>query len=1008
VLPVRVLAGLGVLIAGLMLGLCESRTSTLQAAVATRIARAARFEVAPGASPSIRFPRTGPWDARHGYTRIGSFGERLRERGFEIEAQARLSPTLRGLTALGLPAARREPARLGLRLEDRRGEPLFDGRDPPGYPDFASVPPLVVATLAFVENRELLRPVHPRRNPVLEWDRLVRAALQQAGARIGLGGAAAGGSTLAIQIEKFRHSPGGLTDSPLEKLRQIAAATLRAYRDGGSTTVVRRELVVDYLNSLPLAAQPGRGEVLGLREGLEAWYGADFEAWNATLRAIAPRGPVGARAGLAYAQGLSLILATQRPTTYLVDVPSALAARMASYLERLERSGVISPELRAAAERAPLRRRSAAPAAPSRTLERKPAAPIRSRLVELLGLGGYPELDALDLRVESTLDRRTQLRASERLRALRDPARAAAEGLTGFRLLAPRDAAGVVYSFSLYETGVGANRLLAQTDNAPSALDVSEDAKLDLGSTAKLRTLVTYLEALAALHEELAGRDPDELRALPVHPKDRLTAFALETLAARPGLALGEFLERALERRYSASPGEAFFTGGGLHRFGNFDRADDRRVVSVREAFRKSINLPFVRLMRDLVDHLTFRSPGGGRSVLEDIADPRRTGYLERFADRESRIFLRRFHARYRGLPREQVPGKLLEGGPLTAKRLAVVLRSLEPELPYERFAAELGRRLGARTPDARTLRVLYQAYGPDRLGLSDRGYLARVHPLELWLAAYLGDHPGASLDELFEASHGERVEVYRWLFHARRKSAQDRRIRTELEREAFERIHRQWRQTGYPFDSLVPSYATAIGSSADRPAALAELAGILLNDGVRLPTRRFERVAFAEGTPYETRLVPVARSGQRVMRSAVAATVRRAMLEVVAEGTARRAAGVLRDPDGQPLPIAGKTGTGDHRYKVFAAGGRLVESHAVSRTATFVFTVGDRFYGVVTAHVTGPAAAGYGFTSSLPVQVFRVLAPAVIGPLLGEREGAPAGRVGQARFSLPFTLRPS
>ncbi len=41
-----------------------------------------------------------------------------------------------------------------------------------------------------------------------------------------------GGSTLATQLEKLRHSPEGRTHSPAEKLRQIASATLRSYQDG--------------------------------------------------------------------------------------------------------------------------------------------------------------------------------------------------------------------------------------------------------------------------------------------------------------------------------------------------------------------------------------------------------------------------------------------------------------------------------------------------------------------------------------------------------------------------------------------------------------------------------------------------------------------------------------------------------------------------------------------------------------------------------------------------------
>lgn len=976
---------LALLLAGFALGVHEARTSALQAAVMTRLARAATFELAAGPSPRIRFPVSGPYDVRHGYTRLPAFAERLSAQGFAIEAQVRFSRALAAMAAVGLPAPVREPARAGLVIHGRAGEPLFSARPPPGYPDFESIPPLVSDSLVFVENRELLDRVHPQRNPALEWDRLGQAGAQLARELFGLGGTAAGGSTLATQIEKFRHSPGGVTASPLEKLRQIAAASLRAYRDGPDTRAVRRELVVDYLNSLPLAAVPGHGEVLGLRDGLEAWYGADFEGVNALLRTPASGGAPSQAQVIAYAQVLSLILATQRPTVYLVERPDLLVARMTSYLDLLAGAGLISAELRDAAGRVRLVRRASAGGGQDLGLARKPTSPVRARLVEMLGLGGYPELDTLDLRVESTLDREAQTRATAALRALRDPAQAAAAGLTGFRLLRPGEGEGVVYSFALYERAADANRLLVQTDNFDRALDVSEDAKLDLGSTAKLRTLVSYLGAMADLHDELAARDPAELRALPIHPKDRLSRFARDALAERPGLGLGAFLELALDRRYSASPHEVFFTGGGQHRFANFDRADDARVVGVRQAFRSSVNLPFVRLMRDLVDHLISRPPEEGRSVLEDLSDPRRAAYLRRFADREARAFLTRFHARHRGASRDQMVASLIAGRTPSPKRLAVVLRSVDPGQDLEVFGAEMRRRLGERTPDAATLAVLHRTYDPERVGLADRGYLAGVHPLELWLVAFLRRHPEATLARVFEASAAERVEVYRWLFRSRRKSAQDVRIRTELEREAFAHLHEDWRATGYPFDSLVPSYATAIGSSADRPAALAELVGILLNDGVRQPTRRIERLAFGEGTPFETRLVPAAEAGVRVVRSEVAAAVRGAMREVVEQGTARRAAGALRAPDGRPLAIGGKTGTGDHRFEVFAPGGRVVESRAVSRTATFAFFLGDRHYGVVTAHVAGPAAEGYGFTSSLPVQLFRTLAPQLVGPLLAD-----------------------
>ena len=56
--------------------------------------------------------------------------------------------------------------------------------------------------------------------------------------------------------------------------------------------------------------------------------------------------------------------------------------------------------------------------------------------------------------------------------------------------------------------------------------------------------------------------------------------------------------------------------------------------------------------------------------------------------------------------------------------------------------------------------------------------------------------------------------------------------------------------------------------------------------------------------------------------------------------------------------------------------GRRILEERPVSRSATFVFMIDDRFFGVVTAVVTGPEAGRYHFTSSLPVQILKVMAP--------------------------------
>src|SRR3970282_1131513 len=97
--------------------------------------------------------------------------------------------------------------------------------------------------------------------------------------------------------------------------------------------------------------------------------------------------------------------------------------------------------------------------------------------------------------------------------------------------------------------------------------------------------------------------------------------------------------------------------------------------------------------------------------------------------------------------------------------------------------------------------------------------------------------------------------------------------IQVTVEREAFQRILTSWRRLGYPFADIVPSLGTAIGSSGDRPGALAELVGILLNDGIRRPVIRVEEVHFAEGPPFEVVVKRDSTAGTGAMASALTTT---------------------------------------------------------------------------------------------------------------------------------------
>ena len=59
-----------------------------------------------------------------------------------------------------------------------------------------------------------------------------------------------------------------------------------------------------------------------------------------------------------------------------------------------------------------------------------------------------------------------------------------------------------------------------------------------------------------------------------------------------------------------------------------------------------------------------------------------------------------------------------------------------------------------------------------------------------------------------------------------------------------------------------------------------------------------------------------------------------------------------------------------------------MISQRVLDRTATFVFFLGDRFYGTVTAYVPGPPAARFHFTSAVAVQLLKSLQPE-LKPLL-------------------------
>ena len=658
----------------------EIKSSWLQSEFLSSIGRELTFDVEEGSHPNAYRPTEGPHNRRLGYVDLDRYSDRLGRKGFKLTRQAGLSPRHRQFVDLGGFPIFKEKSRAGLTLLDHKNKLISDAAFPARiYPAFDTIPPLIAKTLLFIENRELLDPNEPRRNPAVDWSRLATVLPGLALQMIDPNRRIAGGSTLATQLEKFRYSRAGQTHDATDKLRQMATASVRAYHQGADTTDHRQQVVLDYINGTPLSARSGFGEVNGLGDGLWSWFGADFDRVNDLLSNPAPSLFELWQKAQAYKQVLALLIAQRRPSHYLMAGRRDLLDLCDQHLRLLIKEGVIEAMLGEAALGIKLKFQERTPEIETAShLQQKAASAIRTELLGLLGVGNLYELDRLDLMLESTIDIEAQQQVSEVLQGLQSPEMAADLGLYGHRLLQKSQSNDpLMISLTVYERGDEANYLRVQADNLDQPFDLNQGAKLDLGSTAKLRTLITYLEVIAALHQDLADADRSKLSTLARTRADPLTRWVAKTLAGSDDRSLTRLLEAAMAKRYSASPHERFHTGGGLHRFANFDKKHNNQVVTVADAMRHSINLPLIRMMRDITD---YHIGTIGREILDDPeATLNAIDYLERFAHREAMTFLSLFHQELALLDPDAALAHLVKRIRPTKHRLAALHRFVRP-----------------------------------------------------------------------------------------------------------------------------------------------------------------------------------------------------------------------------------------------------------------------------------------------------------------------------------------
>jgi membrane peptidoglycan carboxypeptidase len=787
---------------------------------------------------------------------------------------------------------------------------------------------------------------------------------------------------LATQLEKYRHSEGGFTSNFAEKLLQMQSASLRTYQQGELTLNARKKIVLDYINTVPLASRAGYGEIQGFGDGLWVWFHANSgDISKALANANQAKTPAElAASAKALKQVMAIFLAHKRPSYFFLKSPEALENRCKVFLGVMRDLGMIQPQLYAAALNIPLEIHT------EKLIQDQEKAPlglrkatnaIRTRLLNVISVQNLYDLDRLDISVRSTFATQLQLKATDLLRSLSKPEFVQSHNLGGLGLAGgPLDS--VIYSFTLYERTPYGNYLRVQTDNYNQPLNINDGSKLDLGSTAKVRTLVHYLELVERSWREWQGQKPTRIQNEAKERGDPLSLWLAELLRLRPEITLEETFHYALSRPFSANPDEGFYTGGGMHRFVNFGRYGGSPTLYT--ATQHSINLPFVRLMRELVQYHMVRLPEDRYKILTNPNNPQRKSYLEKFAEKEGIIFVKRFHRKYAGKSREKILHTFLSSIRQNPTRVGNGLCYLNPNLSFQEFAFQLPRHM---ENQRLSLGVLRQIYDNCRnpIALNDMAFLFKAHALEIATAKQMYNAPEMTQEQLISATHKDRINSYSWLYNSNR-NAQNDRIHTLLEEEAFNEIHAAWARLGYPFNYLVPSLASALGASGDRPSALAELMGILVNDGVLRHAFRMSEIRIGVGTPYETHFGIPQNEGTRLLSPELCRSIKRALIGVVEGGTAGAIRGAF-NLGNTPIPIGGKTGTGDVRFETFDKKGNVLTSRVVGRTATFAFFIGDKYYGTLTAFVRGETAGQFSFTSRLSAGILRLLAPTIREELL-------------------------
>lgn len=967
-----VLAGL-IALALLMLILAEEiRYGIGFRYLTSKVEKVAQLESQPGHSQvwGIPIPDSPRWK-RDGMTYYPQLFSVLKDEGFRVDKKTHLvlSPQAEKLLEMGIVPFNHYQGQAfsGIKILDRHRHSIYEFEHPNQFKNFEHISPFILKALLVWENDKLRHLVLPPNNSnnaqesdielnyLIEGPRIIKSLGEYLQYKVTGEGAFSGGSTLMTTLEKITNTPGGRTQGVTDKIRQMIGAGLHLYANDSSSGI--KKALVDFLNTVPMAGGPRtyEGELYGFGASYYAWFGHSIDELNAQLnskdRLVRSQ---------AFKNICTLIVSIRRPSQLLND-PQAVEQQANILLKRLNQKSLLNSALYVKAKA--LHPAWMPQAKDRRQLDyamHRESFSARNQYTQwvrraVAKKSGDKEARKINLQTVDlmpvTIEMSTDAQLEQNIRKVLDDMYSDIAQKSPFvqnkqkgllNNLTKKELQQIEYAVTVLEIDESRRwKILANTDTQANVVyNPAKQGRFQWGSTAKLRVLVNYL---MIIHDEarLLQSDLQQLNSQRLQQYKKSSVTIKRLLAAyidkHPQAEMNEILDWAMSRRISADPGEKFLTGESWHQFHNYKKSDDRKNPNLWQMTTESINLSYVRLMRDVVDYYIEQMGYDKKRILNDKHNLTRKKIIADAIKKEEQFY-------HQGMNFfiAMIKAQFHETLSITDKEIVNKAREVVKDLDN--------------TNDRQMQEYKRLASMFKRITSYEKS----------WLLAKVRGHESVntiSVDEeqeriVRQTSNWFRTNKY-WLKNT---------LYTFLEQQAFANgVTPAWKKLGYPF-KVSPSYAVVLGSSGDTPMSLLELAGTLLNDGVHEKNiTAIERIVLAPGSEFETPF-KIAYQQEKIIPETVAAVARKAMEGVLHKGTAIFAS---RHPLMQYVQSSGaKTGTGDNRHY----------QTPVNRSAAVLSVLdggeGQAKYAIcITMSVTQGNIERYKFTSKVPVRILARIA---------------------------------